>query len=140
MLAQAGYFGLTHLLGHHPYDLSGGEMQKAALCRLLLTEPDILLLDEPTKGLDAFAKAEIAALLRRLAEAGKAILLVTHDLEFAAANARRCAMLFDGEVLCTQATHAFFLGNMFYTTAVSRMTRGLVEGCVVEEDILWSGR
>ena len=140
MLAQAGYFGLTRLLAHHPYDLSGGEMQKAALCKLLLTEPDILLLDEPTKGLDAFAKAEIAALLRRLAGAGKAILLVTHDLEFAAANAHRCAMLFDGEVLCTQAAHAFFLGNMFYTTAVSRMTRGLVEGCVVEEDILWNGR
>lgn len=132
---QAAVFGLTRLLRRHPYDLSGGEMQKAALLKLLLTEPDILLLDEPTKGIDAFARKELAALLQRQKKLGRTIVLVTHDLEFAAMTAERCSMMFDGQLVCTDRGREFFMDNVFYTTAVNRMTRELLPGCVTVEDV-----
>ena len=135
----AQWLGLGDLWARHPYDLSGGEMQKAALAKLLLLRPDVLLLDEPTKGIDAFAKEGLAARFHELAAAGAALVLVTHDLEFAARHADVCAMLFGGEVLCQDEGKAFFLGNHFYTTAINRMTRGLLPECVVIEDVLRYG-
>ena len=127
---------IQDLLGKHPYDLSGGEMQKAALCKLFLTNPNALLLDEPTKGLDAFAKAEIAKILRDRARRGDAVAIVTHDLEFAAMYADTCSMMFGGEIVCSDAGKAFFMDNNFYTTGANRMTRGLVQGCVTVEDVV----
>lgn len=126
--------GLTQVLSHHPYDLSGGEMQKAALAKLLLLSPDILLLDEPTKGLDALAKRDFANILRAQKTSGRSILLVTHDLDFAASVADRCSMLFHGTIACTD--YNFFAGNAFYTTGVNRMTRGIADGCVTMEDVV----
>lgn len=134
--ALAGRLGLAAYWQRHPYDLSGGEMQKAALAKLLLRRPNVLLLDEPTKGIDAFAKEELAGIFRGLAAQGAAIVLVTHDLEFAARHADLCSMLFGGEVLCSDGGRDFFLGNHFYTTAINRMTRGLLPDCVVVEDVL----
>ena len=130
------FCGLQGLLGRHPYDLSGGEQQRAALAKLLLQDPDILLLDEPTKGLDARFKRELAALLRRLADAGRAVVLVSHDLEFAGACADRCALVFDGAVVSDAPPREFFSGNSFYTTAASRMARGLAPGAVTADDLI----
>ncbi len=127
---------VAHLLAKHPYDLSGGEAQRCALAKVLLTKPQILLLDEPTKAIDPAAKRELAKILRGLADGGMTILAVTHDVEFAAENADRCALFFDGEVLAPRAPQAFFSANNFYTTAASRISRGIFENAVTEADIL----
>ena len=74
---------LDDLLDRHPFDLSGGEQQRAALAKLLLLDPEVLLLDEPTKGLDAGFKQVLAQILRSLSDQGVTILMVSHDIEFA---------------------------------------------------------
>jgi len=129
-------FGLEQMLERHPYDLSGGETQKAALAKILLLGPDVLLLDEPTKGLDAPAKAQVGAVLSDLAlREGKAVLLTAHDLEFVAEFAHTCPMLFGHEVTCTQDAHSFFLDNLFYSTPTARIARGMLDGCVTTSDM-----
>ncbi len=129
-------FGLEQLRARHPYDLSGGETQKAALAKILLLEPDVLLLDEPTKGLDIPAKAQVGAILTNLAQReGKAVLLTTHDLEFVSEIAHTCSMLFGHEVTCTQDAHGFFLDNLFYSTPTARIARGMLDGCVTTTDV-----
>lgn len=127
--------GVSGLLERHPYDLSGGETQRAALAKLLLAEPQILLLDEPTQGLDAEAKAELAELLRGLAAEGACVVAVSHDIEFCAELATRCALLFDGAIAAESSPREFFSGNSFYTTAAHRISRGYVDGAVTVEDI-----
>lgn len=104
---------ITEVLSRHPYDLSGGEGQRAALAKILLTEPKILLLDEPTKGIDAFAKQTLMAILRRLSEGGVTVFIVTHDTEFAAEISDRCAMLFDGKVISHSCPQRFFGKTIF---------------------------
>lgn len=111
---------LTPLLARHPYDLSGGEIQRLAVGKLLLREATVLL-DEPTKGLDAYAKAELAQLLLALCREGASILVVTHDVEFAARYATGCALMFDGLLLSEGEPHDFFAGNRFYTTDANRI-------------------
>ncbi|MGI6153387.1 MAG: ABC transporter ATP-binding protein [Christensenellaceae bacterium] len=127
--------GLDGLLARHPYDLSGGEMQKAALAKLLLLEPDLLLLDEPVKGLDAFSKAELGQAFQTLVTQGKTIVIVTHDLEFAAKYATHCSMVFRGCVIAESPADDFFRTNSFYTTSASRMTRGIMDECSTIEEI-----
>ncbi|MCH5299233.1 MAG: ATP-binding cassette domain-containing protein [Ruminococcus sp.] len=127
---------IDRLLTHHPYDLSGGELQRAALCKILLTDPEVLLLDEPTKGLDTFAKNNLGELLCALTDSGKTIVIVTHDLEFAALYADRCGLLFDGIITSENQTNPFFSLNNFYTTSVSRMTKGIIKNAVTVEDIM----
>ena len=128
--------GIAHLLHKHPYDLSGGEQQKAALCKILLLKPKILLLDEPTKGIDASAKHTLGGILRELKAEGLTILMVTHDVEFAAAHSDRCALFFDGEITSVGVPHEFFSDNNFYTTAASRISRHLVRGAVLCEEVI----
>ncbi len=123
-------FGITHLLDRNPFDLSGGEQQKCALAKVLLTEPRVLLLDEPTKGIDAGAKRVLRDILTRLKADGMTLLMVTHDVEFAAETADRCALFFDGEVLSADTPSRFFGGNTFYTTAANRMARTLCPNAV----------
>ena len=135
--AQAGLemlpMSLEHLRGRHPYDLSGGEQQLVALARVLATRPKLLLMDEPTKGVDAHAKKQLLDVLQALKKQGVTILIVTHDVEFAALCADRCLMLFRGRIV-SQGTPATFFGNSsFYTTAVSRMSRGYYENAVTVE-------
>ena len=112
--------------GRHPYDLSGGEQQLAALDIVLATKPRLLLLDEPTKGLDAVLTAELVKRLKTLADEGVTIVIVSHDVEFAACVADRCSLLFNGEVVSVSDSRDFFAGNYFYTTALSRITRGIL--------------
>ena len=90
---------LTAFLDRHPYDISGGEQQRTALAKVLLTAPDILLLDEPTKGFDAEFKVSFAAILRKLTAQGVTILMVSHDVTFCAEYAHRCGMFFDGHIV-----------------------------------------
>ena len=127
---------LDALLDRHPYDLSGGEQQRAALCKVLLLDPGILLLDEPTKGLDAQFKQELAAILRSLTAGGVTVVMVSHDVEFCARCAHRCALFFDGSVVTEGAPRPFFSGNSFYTTSADRMARGLCAGAVTAEDVM----
>ena len=127
-------FDLTPLMDRHPYDLSGGEAQLVALARVLAQKPRLLLLDEPTKGLDAHAKQRFAGVLRALRAQGMSLLAVTPDVAFAAECADRCALLFRGEVVSQGEPGAFFSENLFYTTAISRMTRGLLPGAVTVAD------
>lgn len=108
----------------HPYDLSGGEMQKLALAKILLQKPDILLLDEPTKALDCTVKKDLSQLIKKLAEKGMTVVLVCHDLEFCACTADFTAMLFEGRLAGMDRTEAFFEKNLFYTTAAGRIFRG----------------
>lgn len=128
--------GLEGLLDRHPYDLSGGELQRAALAKLLLQEPDILLLDEPTKGLDAQYKRQLGELLGSLLEQGVTIVMVSHDIEFCAQYAHHCALFFDGGVVNAATPRAFFSGNSFYTTAANRIARDLLPQAVTAEELI----
>ena len=116
-------FGLDARVSNHPYDLSGGQQQLLAFAKLLLTDPDLLLLDEPTKGLDAPAKLLVARTLCDLAQAGATVVLATHDLTFAALVADAATMLFDGEAVCTEPAAAFFAGNLFYRPTEDAFSR-----------------
>ena len=127
---------LGHLRKSHPYDLSGGEQQRLALGKILLLEPELLLLDEPTKGLDPYFKSVLADILKGLRQKGVTILMVTHDIEFAAEHADRCAMVFDGDIVSVDTPRAFFSGNSFYTTASNRMSRNLFEDAVTCQDVI----
>lgn len=128
--------GISSLFGKHPYDLSGGEAQKCALAKILLSEPKILLLDEPTKGIDAHAKLILRDILFSLKREGVTVVIVTHDTEFAAAASDRCALFFDGEVISPSSPRKFFSGNDFYTTAASRISRGIFENAVTADDVI----
>ncbi len=128
--------GINQLLEMHPYDLSGGEQQKAALAKMLLLKPKILLLDEPTKGLDAHSKLTLSGILKMLKADGITVITVMHDVEFAAANADRCAMFFDGEVLSEAPPVDFFCSNSFYTTAANRIARGYYKNALLCEDVI----
>lgn len=127
---------LGELLDRHPYDLSGGEQQRAALAKVLLLDPDILLMDEPTKGLDAEFKESFAEILQTLLGRGVTILIVSHDIEFCARYAHRCALFFDGNIVTEAAPREFFSGNSFYTTAANRMARSLIPDAVTAEDVI----
>ena len=127
---------ITELLESHPHDLSGGEQQRAALAKVLLTEPKILLLDEPTKGIDNFFKLKFAEILGRLKEKGVTILMVSHDVEFCAKYADRVGMFFDGSVVTTNPPKLFFSQNSFYTTAANRMSRHIFENAITNEDVI----
>jgi len=127
---------LDGLLDYHPYDLSGGEQQRAALAKVLLLQPRILLLDEPTKGLDAQYKQIFAAILRKLTDAGVAVVMVSHDLEFCAEYADYCALFFDGNIVTENTPMEFFNGNSFYTTAANRMARHVLPDVITANDII----
>lgn len=127
---------LAELSDLHPYDLSGGEMQRLALAKLLLAAPEVLLLDEPTKGMDSRSKSELAELLQTILLQGRTVILVSHDMEFCAAYADRCLFMFDGGFAAQGSAAEFFSGNCFYTTAASRIARGRIEGAVTCEELL----
>lgn len=131
---MAKMLGLSELLERHPYDLSGGEMQKAALAKILLLEPKILLLDEPTKGMDALSKENLGGILRGLRDSGVSVLMVTHDIEFCAKYSDHCMLFFDGYIVSEGSPKKFFADNSFYTTAASRMTRHLVPNIITCEE------
>ena len=127
---------VTELLDSHPYDLSGGEQQRAALAKVLLTDPKMLLLDEPTKGIDSFFKETFAGILSDLKKQGITIVMVSHDVEFCARYADVVSMFFDGQILTTDTPRRFFGSNSFYTTAAHRMSRHIFHMAVTVDDVL----
>ncbi|MBR3418756.1 MAG: ATP-binding cassette domain-containing protein, partial [Oscillospiraceae bacterium] len=132
-------FDLTPLLSRHPYDLSGGEQQLLALAKVMLTKPRLLLLDESTKGLDAQSKARLADVLHGLTAQGVTVLMVTHDIEFAACHADRCGFLSRGALISADIPTRFFSENAFYTTAASRISRGYYRQTVTVEQVVQLG-
>ncbi len=132
----AKFCRIQPLLSRHPYDLSGGEQRRVALAKLLLGMPKILLLDEPTGGMDAGFKREFGELLQSLAKQGMTVVMVSHDMEFCAEYAHRCGLLFDGSITAEAESRQFFSGNTFYTTAASRMARGVLPDAVLAEDVI----
>lgn len=131
---------IGHLTDMHPYDLSGGEQQRAAMAKILLLGPEVLLLDEPTKGLDSGFKFKLAGILGELQQRGITILMVSHDIEFCGRYADRCAMFFDGKIITTNTPRLFFSGNSFYTTAANRVSRHLFDNAVNVDDIVTLAR
>lgn len=127
---------LDNLLENHPYDLSGGEQQRVALAKMLLRKPDLLVLDEPTKGLDACFKRKLATILKSLQKNGMTVLMVTHYIEFCAEYADICAMFFDGKIVSEAPPRKFFAENNFYTTSAKRMADGIIENAVLDKDII----
>lgn len=132
----ADLLSISHLLERHPYDLSGGEQQRCALGKLLILSPKILLLDEPTKGIDGLGKENMIRILKDLKQKGITILIVTHDVEFAAEASDRCGMLFDGEIISSAVPNEFFRRNNFYTTAVNRMCRGIYDDVIYLDELV----
>lgn len=129
-------YEIQELLNKNPYDLSGGEIQKCALVKLLLTNPKIILLDEPTKGIDAFYKLKLNNNLKDLKKEGFTIVIVTHDIEFAASTADRCGLLFNGKIISEDIPHEFFIKNRFYTTAAHRISREHIKNAILCEEVV----
>lgn len=127
---------ITHLLDRHPYDLSGGEQQRAAIGKVLLLEPRLLLLDEPTKGIDAWSKRQLGNLLKDLRGQGITVLMVTHDVEFAAEVSDRCGLFFDHEITSVDTPEEFFCNNNYYTTAANRISRQQYENAITCEEVI----
>ncbi len=128
-------FDYDYYANRHPYDLSGGEQQLLALCKVLETSPKILLLDEPTKGLDVNYKNKLIEILKQLKSQGLTIVVVSHDIEFAAQCADRCALFFNGSIASIGKTSAFFNDNNFYTTVSNKITRGYYENIITFNDL-----
>lgn len=128
--------GLGEFLDRHPYDISGGEQQRTALAKVLLTAPDILLLDEPTKGFDAEFKVTFANIIDNLTTQGITVLMVSHDVTFCAEHAHRCGLFFDGNIVAEGTPREFFSGNSFYTTPANRMARHVIPEAITVEDII----
>jgi len=127
---------IEDLLSMHPYDLSGGESQRAALAKVLLLEPKILILDEPTKGLDASFKIKFAKIIEKLLSSNVTVIMVSHDIEFCANYAHRCALFFNGNIVTSNTPKKFFSGNSFYTTVANRMCRQVFKNAVTCEDVI----
>ena len=127
---------IEDLMDSHPYDLSGGEQQRTALAKVLLTGPEILLLDEPTKGMDSFFKIKFAEILADLKKRGVTTVMVSHDVEFCARYADTVSMMFDGSIITTNTPDRFFSQNSFYTTAANRMSRHIFDDAITDEDVI----
>ena len=129
------FFGIGELIDKHPYDCSGGEQQKIAIVKVLLQNADVLILDEPTKGLDPISNKSLAEILNSLCDDGMTILMTSHDLDFVANNCRRCLMLFDKDIQVDDNPKVIFAENNFYTTFVNRMVKEYVPEIVTLDDL-----
>jgi energy-coupling factor transport system ATP-binding protein len=128
-------FNIEHLLDQNPYDCSGGEQQKIAIVKALIKKPDVLILDEPTKGLDPLSKYSLAKKLQTLQNNGLTIVMASHDLSFVANYCHRCIMLFDGGIQVDNNPKEIFAENNFYTTFVNRLVKDYIPDGVVLDDV-----
>ena len=129
-------FEIKSLIHMHPYDLSGGERQICAIAKLMISDPQIILLDEPTKGLDSVCKKKLGSLLEHLKKHGKTVIIATHDIEFSAQYSDKCALLFNGNIVCSETPLNFFAKNLFYTTAFAAMSKNIFNDTILLEDVV----
>ncbi|MCQ2960995.1 MAG: ATP-binding cassette domain-containing protein [archaeon] len=129
------FFGISDLIDKHPYDCSGGEQQKIVIVKALVQNADVLVLDEPTKGLDPISSKALAEILNSLRDNGLTILMTSHDLDFVANNCKRCLMLFDKDIQIDDDPKVIFAENNFYTTFVNRMVKDYVPEIVTLNDL-----
>jgi len=129
-LAQVG---LAHAIERNPRDLSGGERERAALAAVLVGAPRVLLLDEPTRGMDAARKRALAGILQSLRREGVAILLATHDVELVAETATRVVLLGDGRIVADGGPRAVLSGSLTFATAINKLYGG---GFLTPGDVL----
>jgi len=122
-LALLAGLGLAHLSEQYPRDLSGGERQRAALAAILVADPQVLLLDEPTRGLDYQHKSELVKLLRDYRQAGKTIIMATHDVELVAACADRVIMLAEGQVVLDAPTRIAMSESLVFASQINKLLR-----------------
>ena len=130
----AELFEIDNLLKSHPFDLSGGEQEKLAIAKILLTEAEIYLFDEPTNGMDPTFKIKFGEIIRELKKSGKTFIIASHDIEFSATFADRCVMIFDGRVVSDSEPREFFSGNSFYTTTANRIVRSVFPDCILTKE------
>ncbi len=130
------FMELEPFLYRHPYDISGGELQRAAIARLLLPSPEVIFLDEATKGMDPFFKKSFGKMLKSLTTNGVSIVLVSHDIEFCAEFADRCVMFFDGRITAEGRSREVLIDNSFYTTAANRISRGITESALTVPELI----
>ena len=129
------FFKIEDLLNNHPYDCSGGEQQKIVIVKSLLNNPDILFMDEPTKGLDPIFKEELGEKFKELQKNGLTIIMITHDMDFAADFSQRAWFLFDGNIQIDSDPKELFYNNKFYTTFVNRMVKNYIPECITLKDL-----
>ena len=129
------YFNIQKLINNHPYDCSGGEQQRIAFIKAILEQPDIMILDEPNKGLDPISNHLFAKKLRELNEAGTTIIMTSHDLTFVSQTVDRCIMVFDGELQIDTTPRKLFSSNKFYTTYVNRMVKKYLPNAITLTDV-----
>lgn len=127
---------IEELLDRHPYDISGGELQRAALAAILLKEPKIIFLDEPTKAIDNVFKEKLAKKIKELCHGGVTVVMVSHDTEFCAEYCDECAMIFDGECIVCENKYDFFSKNYFYTTSANKISRDVFPTAVTQRQVL----
>lgn len=132
-------FELGGILDNHPYDISGGEVQKLAIAKALLVEPDIIVLDEPTQGVDKSVKEYLKTQLAKFKAEGKSVIIVTHDLTFASEIADRVGMFFDGKIFSLSNANDFFACNNFYTTTSALLTRGYYKNAYTAQRVIELG-
>jgi energy-coupling factor transporter ATP-binding protein EcfA2 len=129
---------IGHLALSNPHDISGGEKERLAIGKVLMTAPDLILLDEPTKGLDPFFKRTLGEILKNLTYRGVSVLMTSHDIEFCAEYADRCGLMFDREIMAESDSRTFFTFNDFYTTVANKLLREWESGILtVEEAAAW---
>ena len=126
-------FALGHLSERYPLDLSSGEQERAALAVTLAGDPLVILLDEPTRGMDALRKRELAELFQELRERGAAILMATHDVELVAQVATRVMLLGDGGIVAQGGAREVLAGSLTFGT---QMNRVFGNGWLTVDDVL----
>lgn len=135
ILSYIKFFELENVLDTHPYDCSGGEQQKIAIVKALIANPDILILDEPTKGLDPISSINLAKILKELQNRGITIIMSSHNLSFVANYSERCIMIFDGSLQIDNTPKNIFSNNNFYTTFINRLVKDYIEEGVSLKDV-----
>lgn len=129
------FLEIDDIKNQHPYDISGGQAQRLALAKVLATNADIILLDEPTKGFDPILKKKLADLFNEICNSGKTILIVSHDIEFVGEYAHAVSFLSKGKIVVTAPRRSFFSQLSFYTTSVSKITNGFADNVVSAPDL-----
>ncbi|MBU3203663.1 ABC transporter ATP-binding protein [Clostridium algidicarnis] len=126
---------LEHLKDKNPRDISGGERQRLAIATMIVLEPKVLLIDEPTRGLDNENKKRLQEILKEINSTGVTIILITHDMDFAANVANRFIMLFNGKITSDGDMQKVFKEGFYYTTTLHKLFNNINKNVFKLEDV-----